>query len=750
MSIFNSKKELYQKVLNTKNIFDEISKISILKTQEEKDKFKELNKKLSDWVDRLKDERFKIALIGTTSSGKSTFANALLQNDLLPEDDKTTTYTSASIESSDKDEVVIEFYRESEFKDKFQELLRFLKIENENFDTINDYKIFELLKEEWQKSSSYSSEIKEILKDKEEIRKHLDKDTIYLKIVSKDEIKDYITKPAIARAVKKITIYSSKFQGMRDLIIFDVPGFDSPTRLHKEQAERFMKDSEIVVLVHGYGTNSDLNESQVNMLTSTKDEFGNLLSNKMIVVGNKIDKEISNNQEEAKEKIRKLSKDLIDSLKKYNVYKEKNFIPVSAKGFLEEKGIIQGNEITTKLKNLNISNGFEEFHKRLKEVLSDDALEVLNRVVEKVLSESRDFLTGFAKDYNPKFDEKKKQIDFSKLVDEEWERVKLNLKRKLNDKKLEIGNKSYNINNDITEQVSQKWILKITEKVKDYIKEQKIATTSGKDSITSPTTINDGVRAAIYKESLEYIIQLSTDVIDKDTQNEVESIFDLLKESIFKEINIPQNTLDELRIKFDSITTPYQYQRNSYRPLINRFLDSIFEVIVLARVGSKARKEKFKKYEDSILGLLHITRKYDDSKDNNFEQDIIQNILIQKENVKLEGIAFDNLLSKLKEADSDKEVEEEIIYDLKKLEEIFNDIIIVAAQVETPFKHSLQDQIQAIITQLEKNSINESKLKEFINENIGEIAKESYRRLETDEELKRKIMIIIKKIDEKS
>ena len=151
MSIFNSKKELYQKVLNTKNIFDEISKISILKTQEEKDKFKELNKKLSDWVDRLKDERFKIALIGTTSSGKSTFANALLQNDLLPEDDKTTTYTSASIESSDKDEVVIEFYRESEFKDKFQELLRFLKIENENFDTINDYKIFELLKEEWQK-----------------------------------------------------------------------------------------------------------------------------------------------------------------------------------------------------------------------------------------------------------------------------------------------------------------------------------------------------------------------------------------------------------------------------------------------------------------------------------------------------------------------------------------------------------------------------------------------------------------------
>lgn len=56
MSIFNSKKELYQKVLNTKNIFDEISKISNFKNskKETKDKFKELNKKLSDWVDRLR------------------------------------------------------------------------------------------------------------------------------------------------------------------------------------------------------------------------------------------------------------------------------------------------------------------------------------------------------------------------------------------------------------------------------------------------------------------------------------------------------------------------------------------------------------------------------------------------------------------------------------------------------------------------------------------------------------------------
>lgn len=747
MSKFDSKKRLYEKVSKIRDVFIDINEISILKTEEELEKFNKINKKLNEWTNRLQDDRFKIALIGTTSAGKSTFANALLQNDLLPEDDKTTTYTSASIESSNEDKVVIEFYKDIEFEERFQDLLKKLKIENESFNNLTLSTLQNILKEDWQQESSYKFEIEGILKDRENIKNYINKSTLILNDVTKENIRPYITKPEIARVVKKITIYSSKFKGMRELIIYDVPGFDSPTQLHKEQAAKFMKDSEVVVLVHGYGLGSDLNEAQVNMLKSTKDEFGSLLSNKMIVVGNKIDKEIPNDEMEAKEKIKKLSKDLTDDLKKYNVYKENNFIPVSARGFLESEGIIQGNEIADKLKSLNISNGFEEFHNRLKEVVNSDALEVLNRVVDKVLAEAKDFLASFAKDYNPKFDEKKKLVDTISLIDKEWDRFKEELIYKIDSKQNEIINNNYEIKENIQKQVSENWIKGISEKLKDYISKSEIEKSGGKANIVDPTTINDYVRDKVYNESLEYIIKLSTDVIDEKTKIEIDCIFNILKNTIFGTTSSDEETLNELRDNFNQITEQFRYEKNSYKPLINRFLVGVFEVIIKDRIGSNARKEKFNKYKDDILGLLHLTGKFDDSL-GNFEQDIIQNILIQNEGKSLQGKAFEDLLNNSNIANNKNEVETEINYDLKKLEEIFNNIIIDAAKVESPFKDSLSDQIQAIRKELENSNVNISILKKFISNNIEKIAGVSYSKLEIDNELRKKIEKIIEKIDE--
>ncbi len=747
MSKFDSKKRLYEKVSKIRDVFIDINEISILKTEEELEKFNKINEKLNEWTNRLQDDRFKIALIGTTSAGKSTFANALLQNDLLPEDDKTTTYTSASIESSNEDKVVIEFYKDIEFEERFQDLLKKLKIENESFNNLTLSTLQNILKEDWQQESSYKFEIEGILKDRENIKNYINKSTLILNDVTKENIRPYITKPEIARVVKKITIYSSKFKGMRELIIYDVPGFDSPTQLHKEQAAKFMKDSEVVVLVHGYGLGSDLNEAQVNMLKSTKDEFGSLLSNKMIVVGNKIDKEIPNDEMEAKEKIKKLSKDLTDDLKKYNVYKENNFIPVSARGFLESEGIIQGNEIADKLKSLNISNGFEEFHNRLKEVVNSDALEVLNRVVDKVLAEAKDFLASFAKDYNPKFDEKKKLVDTISLIDKEWDRFKEELIYKIDSKQNEIINNNYEIKENIQKQVSENWIKGISEKLKDYISKSEIEKSGGKANIVDPTTINDYVRDKVYNESLEYIIKLSTDVIDEKTKIEIDCIFNILKNTIFGTTSSDEETLNELRDNFNQITEQFRYEKNSYKPLINRFLVGVFEVIIKDRIGSNARKEKFNKYKDDILGLLHLTGKFDDSL-GNFEQDIIQNILIQNEGKSLQGKAFEDLLNNSNIANNKNEVETEINYDLKKLEEIFNNIIIDAAKVESPFKDSLSDQIQAIRKELENSNVNISILKKFISNNIEKIAGVSYSKLEIDNELRKKIEKIIEKIDE--
>ena len=126
----NTKLEILKYVEKYTDILDEIGNIKdrVLIEDSSKNLFNKINNKLNSRKARLKKPKFEVAIIGLEKAGKSTFANALLENDLLPEDDKTTTFTSASIESSNEDKVVIEFYSKTEFEDKFKNLLDYLKI----------------------------------------------------------------------------------------------------------------------------------------------------------------------------------------------------------------------------------------------------------------------------------------------------------------------------------------------------------------------------------------------------------------------------------------------------------------------------------------------------------------------------------------------------------------------------------------------------------------------------------------------
>lgn len=742
--------DLFNQVQSIKNIFDEIKSNVTLKTGEEQENFSKLYEKLTIWSDRLKDTRFKVALVGTTSAGKSSFANALLHKDLLPEDDKTTTFTSASIESSNEDKAIIEFYSKDEFKTKFNELLKEIKIDDQNYETLtisNFQYLFNDL-ENLQKEHVNIKEIRNILEEKKEIEEYLGSKTIELSEISKESLKNYITKPEIARAVKRITIKSTQFKDMDNLIIYDVPGFDSPTKLHKEQALKFMKDAEIVILVHGFGNASDLNDSQVGMLTSTKDEFGQELAKKMIVVGNKIDKEIGENKEEAKNKIQKLSNDLTDSLKKFNVYHHKNFIPISAKGYLQEENIVFGEEITNKLKRLNISNGFSEFNTRLKEVFEHDALEVLNTVVNKISHESKAFLQNFKLNYNPIMDVKRKRTDEFALVDKKWKEIQKSLREELFKQKNTIKETKYDLDTSIKNQVNENWISKISEKVDDYVKNEIIKGTDGRNNNISASKINDRVREVIYKESLKLIIKISTDTIEDNSGTEEKELFEILRKNI---LNKNENLEKNLRNILLEITNDYKYETNSYKPLIHRFLNNIFEVIILHRINDKleGRGKSFNDNRANIEGLLYITEIDDDTK-SLFEQDLIQTILIQQKNIKLPNSInpLNELLNHAKVSIEINEVKDEIVRDLENLKEIFNDIILKAIQIETPFKDSLQDQIQAILNDIDSDNINKSKLRSFIVENIDEISKEEYRKLEIDEEMKNTLNNIIKKIDD--
>lgn len=744
-----NKIELYNEIESFKNIFKEIESIKFKKSEERK-KFNDLKINLDSWSQRLKDKRFKVALVGTTSAGKSTFANALLHKDLLPEAQKTCTFTSASIESSSEDKATVEFYTKDEFIDKFNNLLEEMDIESEDYYSISEYKLNELLKDkkEYIKNHPNVKEIKSILANKIELEKLLDNDLLIFREVSKENITEYITNPITARAVKRINIKSTQFKDMDDLIIYDVPGFNSPTKLHREQAEKFMKDSEIIVFVHGYGKESDFDDSAINMLLTTKDEFGTELAKKMIVVGNKIDTQIHTSKEESLKNIKIVTNDTISDLKSYSIYKKENFIPTSAQGYMQEHNLVNSKNSYNSLKQFGFSNNIDRFKIRLKEVFETDALEVLNTVVEKVLSEAKTFLLDFKLNYNPKQDEKKKRSEEFKLIDTKWAEIKKQIKNKLKDYKQDLDNKNFNLDESIKDQVENNWIDELKNKIETLVNDAQSNIVTGRANIEQASKINDIVRENIYKESLKNIVNISTKAIDEKNNIENKKLFENLKTVLLG--NIHSKEIDiELNNILDSIIKDFKYESKSYKPLILRFLNDIFESLLLNKLTNIKNDSRIKRFEISrpnIEGLLYINDMYDDLK-TTYEQGLIQKILIQNSNIKLSGNNdFDELLTHVKVATTKEEVVKEIETDLENLKEIFNNIILKAIKIESPFKDSLNDQVQAILNDIGEDS--ESRLRELLILHIESIAREEYQDLTIDKELSEKLTNIISKIDE--
>ena len=93
-----SKNELLDDTKSITNILINIQGLSSILNDDELDNLNLLNQKFEDWNDRLSDNRYRVAIIGTEKAGKSTFANALLRKDFLPEDEGRCTFTTTTIE----------------------------------------------------------------------------------------------------------------------------------------------------------------------------------------------------------------------------------------------------------------------------------------------------------------------------------------------------------------------------------------------------------------------------------------------------------------------------------------------------------------------------------------------------------------------------------------------------------------------------------------------------------------------------
>lgn len=736
-----NKKELEKRNENVLDIINTIYSIAYLLKDDEKDKLNRIKNKLNIWKEKLSDERYTISIIGLEKAGKSTFANALINQNFLPEAKGRCTFSTTKIESGDEDYAEVHFYSKSEFINKYNDLCKEIGFEYDfETATLNELEKFLEDKSSAIRNSHEVDELRDILINKHEIQKYLTGEIQKFKNSEIEKVKDYIKDPIKARAISNIIIKSTQFKGDKDLVIYDVPGFDSPTKIHIDQAKKYMINSDIVIMLVSIVDRVSFVKSQVDFLNDTKDEYGQKLSNKMIVVATKFD------FHDDKKDIEEFKELLIKELTKFGLYKKENLFLGSPRGYLEKHNILNSNEVKSKLEKLGIKDGIEEVKIRIKEMMNGEILKLINDNFEIDITEAYNFLAEFRKNYNPSLNEKKKRVEELQLVDNKWAEISKNLKEKLKNLYKEIDNRVYNLDEHIFKQISETWINELIEKVEDYIKDEENNIVSGRVNIEQPQKINDRVREKIYKESLEKIIEISTSIINSENEKEYNNLLNTIKISIY-DSNLEEDL--ELKETVYSIISKFSYDAKSYKPLILRFLNSVFEILILNSISNDVNSERIRRFQNvraDIEALMQYDENYDDSY-SIFKQDFIQMLLIQQTGFKNENnISFNKLLQQAKVASSYEEVKEEIINDLKNLELIFNTILLKAIKIENPFKDSLKDQIQAILNDLD--ILNKSQIRKYIVKNIENIAHTEYVKLTKDEETIKKIELIIGKIDE--
>ena len=269
-------------------------------SDEMRSNIEKIKKEAERVLKKLENDDFEIAIVGMEKAGKSTFANALMENNLLPSKDLRCTFTPTQIRycrDQEEDSAVVSFYSTETFNRDFKDKLFKLGIEEYDrysFDNLPESQYLKMYEEQVDeaKRKAYGDihdDILAIIRNVASFETLLGKPDILFSgnAMENGQLEAYITDEIKARAVKNVIIYSSKLSKMQNAIIFDVPGFNSPTELHKVQTRERMKSADAIIVVAN-GTNPSLTDEALKILHES-DNDGNPLNDKLFVFANKIE-----------------------------------------------------------------------------------------------------------------------------------------------------------------------------------------------------------------------------------------------------------------------------------------------------------------------------------------------------------------------------------------------------------------------------------------------------------------------------
>ncbi|MEC3885936.1 dynamin family protein [Halobacillus sp. HZG1] len=339
---------------------------------------KRLYSQLKKKRDRLDDRYFTIALFGAFSAGKSSFANALLGDLVLPVSPNPTTATINKISPprSDKKDRSIDAYIKTE-EEMFEDLSPILESLNLSASTLEDVhaKTKSLNETDWQpldhkKHSFLRAFIDGYPSMKNNLGKRID--------VSWDEFSSYVSKEEKSCFIESMELFYDCPWTQEGVTLVDTPGADSVNARHTDVSFEYIKDSDAVLFVTYYNHPfSYADQAFLKQLGRVKDSFS---LDKMFFLINAAD--LASSEEERKQ----VESYVKGQLNEFQIRHPKLF-SLSSLQALEEK--MGGAE-----KDSGIQAFEESFHSFLHEDLSEIMIHAINEDIKSVRQVLENFIAA--------------------------------------------------------------------------------------------------------------------------------------------------------------------------------------------------------------------------------------------------------------------------------------------------------------------------------------------------------------------
>lgn len=614
---------------------DHILKMDVgtIVTTELKKQLRELKVEAAAVLKKLKNDEFEIAIVGLEKAGKSTFANALIENNLLPTKDLRCTFTSTQIEYSgdDKDDsAIVSFYTVEEFDRDFKDKLcklGFSNYERYSFDTIDESVYTRIYNDEIseEKKKLYGDSIHEdilaIIRNVSSLSGLLGRPDIPFAAdrIHSGELSTYITDQAKARAVKQVVIRSKELSKMKNAIIFDVPGFNSPTELHKIQTRERMKSADAIIVVAS-GISPSLTGESLKILRESDDE-GNPLSDKIFVFANKTEgaRDIAQNIKGTYDEW--CGKGFVSPMNKHRIIFGSALAHLQ-NADLDSYGDKQALENFKKRENqMPQGDGIESIRSELTKYNHAERFEVLKRRVNRIRADIEKAFNDIKREQGNTSTNRNYGPEHVALVTELIDDVRPLAKKKLLDLKAEIRGympsekplskqiEEYILNNITVENYH------ISDEMIDEAKKQSPYTGLHEDT----GRIEGYVRELKFKEMYEDFSQNVIKIADKKhveySKQVIENLLNAmnidanspyredLKEAISKELSVYRSGL---------LTSDYSSEIY-YQSLIERFSRDIYQVLITSQYSD----ERLREFYDSIDNFYSLSVFYRTPECNN-------------------------------------------------------------------------------------------------------------------------------------